>query len=369
MNNFPEKWRKINVTLSHDWLTGMRGGERVLEILCEGFPQASIFTLFHKQSAVSDIINAHNINTSFLQNIPGITQHYRWLLPLFPLAISNMYAPPTDLLISTSHCVAKALPLAPKTRHICYCFTPMRYAWIFYDEYFGRNPAKALIAKPILSMLRAWDKKTSSRVNRFVAISKHVQTRIKNFYGRDSDVVYPPVNTHCFSQEYKANGLFDLIVSALVPYKRIDLAVRAYSRSGTPLKIAGTGSEMKKLRAISTSNIEFLGWQSDEQIAQLYQTCRMLIFPGEEDFGIVPVEAQANGKPVVAYARGGALETVIPDTTGILFEEQTEQSLLDAVHSCASTKWDPGAIRANAEKFSVSNFIKGLAGIIDETLS
>lgn len=367
MNSFPEKWRKLNVVLSHDWLTGMRGGERVLEILCEGFPSAPVFTLIHNHAAISEIINSHDIHTSWLQNVPGILKYYRYFLPFFPQAVSQMHAPQADLMISTSHCTAKAVRVKPETKHICYCFTPMRYAWVFYDEYFGHNPIKAVIAKPFLKALQTWDRKTSARVDRFVAISKHVQTRIKTFYGRESDIVYPPIDTSRFSISDKHEN-FDLIVSALVPYKRIDLAVKAYSRSGTRLKIVGTGGELEKLRAIAAPNIEFLGWQSDDKITSLYRNCRMLIFPGEEDFGLVPLEAQACGKPVVAYGKGGALESVIANTSGIFFEEQTEQCLLTAVDKCASIKWDPSVIRAHAEKFGITNFIQGMTDVIEKTL-
>jgi len=181
MHKFPDDLSKLNVVLAHDWLTGMRGGERVLELLCNAFPDAPLFTLFHNPTAISDSINCHKITPSWLQNVPGIIKHYRYLLPLFPGAIEGMPTPEANLLISTSHCVAKGLPVKHRTKHLCYCFTPMRYAWTFYDEYFGKNPIKALLAKPMLAALRKWDKNSSGRVNRFVAISHHVRKRIKDF--------------------------------------------------------------------------------------------------------------------------------------------------------------------------------------------
>jgi len=365
---FPEQWSRLNVILSHDWLTGMRGGERVLEILCEGFPKAPIYTLLCNPKVISPIINSHPISTSWLQSIPSVSRRYRSLLPLFPAAVKSMRPPEADLLISASHCVAKALRAQPRTKHLCYCFTPMRYAWTFYEEYFGKNRVKGAVAKPMLAAMRRWDRNASSRVDRFVAISKHVQKRIKAFYGRESDIVYPPVDTvRCTPGEPTA-GAFDLVVSAMAPYKRVDLAVSAYSRTGYPLKVVGVGGQLDRLRAMAGDNTEFLGWRSDDEVLDLYRSCRMLIFPGEEDFGIVPLEVQSCGKPVVAYARGGSLETIRKDVTGVFFEEQSEDSLIAAVEKCASTEWNPVAIRAHAEAFGVENFISGIAQSVENCL-
>lgn len=367
MTQYSEKWPRLNVSLCHDWLTGMRGGERVLELLCDGFPSAPLYSLIHNPSAISPSINAHPIHTSFIQHIPGIFSYYRNFLPLFPCAIESMHPPKgTDLIISTSHCVAKGIKPPAGAKHICYCFTPMRYAWTFYDEYFGAQPIKSLFAKQLLPMLRSWDKKSCDRVDVFVAISKHVQKRIMDFYGRESDIVYPPVDTERLTPGKTNEKKFDLIVSAMVPYKRIDLAVKAYNRLGYPLKIVGIGGELKKLKAIAKDNIEFLNWQPDEIILDLYRSCRMLVFPGEEDFGIVPLEAQSCGRPVVAYARGGALETVVDNNSGIFFNEQTESSLIQAIETCASREWDPESIRAHAENFSTNNFLNGIAGVINK---
>jgi len=349
------------VVFSHDWLTGMRGGERVLETMCQVFPSAPIYTLIHNPPAISSAINAHTVKTSFLQHFPGVFRYYRNLLPLFPAAVKSLRPPSSDLVMSMSHCIAKGLH-ARGTPHLCYCFTPMRYAWLFHREYFGGNPLKAIAARPVMAALRRWDFAASRRVTRFVAISENIRERVKRFYGREADVVYPPVDTErCTPGPAPTSGTFDLIVSALVPYKRLDLAVRAYARSGYPLKIVGTGTELQALRALAGPNTEFQGWRTDEEVLDLYRGCRMLVFPGEEDFGIVPVEAQACGKPVVAYARGGILETVVDGTTGVFFREQTEDSLLAAVSDCASRRWDPAAIRNNAERFSTSRFLQGIA--------
>jgi glycosyltransferase involved in cell wall biosynthesis len=365
MNKFPNNWKSKNVTLSHDWLTGMRGGERVLEILCDGFPKAPVYTLFRNPANISEKINSHPIWTSYLQSFPGITKYYKNLLPLFPCAIQLMRPDRADLLISTSHCVAKALPHDKSCRHLCYCFTPMRYAWMFFDEYFGNKPVFGTMIKPILALLRKWDKRTAGSVDAFVAISEHVRQRIKDFYGRDSDVVYPPVDTSIWTpSEGISTDKYDLVVSALVPYKRVDLAVKAANKTGFPLKIVGTGNEYNTIQPIAGKHIEFLGHKSDAEILELYRNCRMLIFPGEEDFGIVPVEAQSCGKPVVAFAKGGALESIVDEKTGIFFKEQTTESLVTAIEKCAATKWDSGAIRSHAMKFDTQVFIDNLDKVI-----
>ncbi len=358
---FPTTWSNLKVALSHDWLTGMRGGEKCLDLLCQGFPGAPVHALIHKPEGVSGTINAHPVRTSFLQHIPGIFSTYRYFLPVFPLA-ERLFPPvQADLLISTSHCVAKALRTAPGTRHLCYCFTPMRYAWTFHDEYLGAGSLKQHLARPLLGALREWDRKVAGRVDRFVAISQHVRKRIEKFYGRPADVVYPPVDVDFYTPgEPGAGGDFDLIVSALVPYKRVDLAVRAYAKLGFQLKVVGTGTDTRALRALAGPRTEFLGWRSDEEIRALYRDCRLLVFPGEEDFGIVPLEAQACGRPVVAYGRGGALETILDNQTGLFFSEQSEASLLAAVARATAIPWQTSVIRRNAEQFSPQAFLDGL---------
>ena len=358
------------MALSHDWLTGMRGGEKCLELLCAGFPAATIHTLIHKPERISETINRHRIITSWLQAVPGITSHYRYFLPFFTTAVAMLPRPEADLLISTSHCVAKGVRMRRGTRHLCYCFTPMRYAWTFHDEYFGDDPVKRRLVAPLLAYLRDWDRRSAARVDRFVAISQHIRRRIDIFYGRQADVVYPPADTEFYTPDPRGgHDGYDLVVSALVPYKRIDLAVAAYSQFGYPLKVVGTGGEYERLRAVAAPNVEFLGWQPNEAIRDLYRRCRLLVFPGEEDFGIVPVEAQACGKPVVAYGRGGATETIVEEKTGVFFQHQSEEALLGAVHQCADRAWSVDEIRRNAERFSVQNFIDGMDESIRRCLS
>jgi glycosyltransferase involved in cell wall biosynthesis len=360
----PSSWKDLDVILAHDWLTGMRGGERCLELLCEGFPDAIIYTLIHNAEQVSDTINRHQVQASSMNRLPWIRNHFRVLLPLFPRFVEAIKPAGAEVMISTSHSVIKGLRPPEGTRHICYCFTPMRYG-MFYNEYFGINPIKELVVRPMLSRLRAWDTRASDRVDRFIAISEHVRRRIRYFYGRESDVVYPPVDLDRCTPGKSGTLDFDLIVSALVPYKRIDLAVEAYSRLGYPLKIVGTGSQYRKLRKMAGPSIEFLGWREDEEVLDLYRNCRFLVFPGEEDFGIVPLEAQACGRPVVAFGRGGALESVEHGRTGIHFRRQKPEDLLAGIEEAAGQSWDTATIRKHSEKFGIQQFLNGIARNVD----
>jgi glycosyltransferase involved in cell wall biosynthesis len=368
MMAYPPTWENMDTALCHDWLTGMRGGERVLEILADGFPHADIYTLIHNPGSVSERIEKHPIHTSWLQKVPRVMDIYRYFLPLMPRIIRRFHPPEGDLIISTSHCVAKGLPKTGRTRHLCYCFTPMRYAWLFRDEYFGRNPLKRAIYDPILSSLQRWDRKSAAEVDLFVAISQHVAERIRRFYDRDAVVVYPPADTDYFTPVDDAHGGYDFIVSAMVPYKKVDLAVQAYNRIGYPLKIMGSGSDLDALKQQAGPTIEFMGRQSDEVLREALRGCRFLVFPGEEDFGIVPVEAMACGKPVIAYGKGGVRETVVDGETGLFFAEQRESDLVAAIETAAGINWDAGIIRARAEQFSIQAFIDGMEKAVGECL-
>jgi glycosyltransferase involved in cell wall biosynthesis len=354
----------LKAGLCHDWLTGMRGGERVLELLADTFPDAPVYTLLHNPGSVSKRIESHPIHTSPLQRIPGIFDHYRTFLPFMPWMIRS-WKPPSDLdlMISTSHCVAKGIRTGPDTRHICYCFTPMRYAWLFHQDYFP-HPATRALLKPVLAALRRWDKRTAGRVDHFVAISEHVRARILEFYGREADVVYPPADTDFFQLSDRPREDFDFLISALVPYKKVDLAIRAYTQSGYPLKVMGTGSGLSGLRKLAGPNIEFLGRQSDEVLREHYQRCRFLIFPGEEDYGIVPVEAMACGTPVIAYGCGGVTETVLAGETGVFFHQKLPEALNQAVEQAATLSWDRVRIRKQAEQFDNQHFLDGLGRIV-----
>lgn len=359
----------MSVALAHDWLTGMRGGEKCLELLGTGFARADLYCLLHKKGSVSTVIENRRIHTSVLQHIPNMAALYRYFLPVFPWAIRTLGKPDADLLISTSHCAAKALPVNDRTRHLCYCFTPMRYAWTFHDEYFGASPLKRAALAPLLGGLRRWDRTTAQRVDHFVAISHHVRKRIEKFYGREADVVYPPADTAYFTPDTSVvREDMDLIVSALVPYKKIDVAVQAYNANGRALVVVGTGTEFNRLRAMAGPNIRFTGWQPDDVIRDYYRRCRFLVFPGEEDYGIVPVEAMACGMPVLAYRRGGVTETVIDGVTGRFFDTQSAPDLNRCIASALEQSWAPEQIRAQAERLGGQAFIDGMARSIETCL-
>ncbi len=357
----------MKIALVHDWLTGMRGGEKCLEVLCELFPDAPIYTLLHNKGTMSSAIESKKIFTSFLDNLPAKQKQYRKYLPLFPFAIAQFDLSEYDLIISTSHAVAKNVRVRKDAVHICYCFTPMRYIWDMYEQYFGKGKAgigiriAMMVVAPIL---RWWDVKTSSRVSFFIAISEEVRSRIKKHYNRSSDMIYPPVDTEQFQLSTSSEDFY-LIVSALVPYKRVDLAVESFTANGKKLVIAGTGPESGKLKSMAGSNITFLGWQSDEELAQLYSQCTALIFPGEEDFGIVPLEAQASGKPVVAFSKGGALETIIDGKSGVFFNKQTAESLQQALERLSLIKFNSTDIRRHALGFSRSIFKQKMKDYIE----
>ncbi len=361
----------LRVALVHDWLTGMRGGEKCLEVLCRAFPEATLYTLIHRRGTLSPAIESMKIRTSALQRIPGVFRWYRHLLPIMPLAAKGWRVKDVDLVISLSHCVAKAVVPPAGVAHICYCFTPMRYAWQGRDTYlesWADRPIRRLLARRMLSRLRHWDRRTASRVSHFVAISETVRRRIERCYRRDSRVIQPPVNVDFYSPVPEAaRGDDYLVVSALVPYKRIDQAVAACSQSGRRLNVIGEGPERARLEAMAGSLVKFLGWQPDDVIRDHYRHCRALIFPGDEDFGIVPIEALACGAPVIALGRGGVAETV-DDAVGRTYAEPSAQGLqtaLDAweAHGCPH---DPQEGRRRAMALSLTVFRDRILGLIGE---
>jgi glycosyltransferase involved in cell wall biosynthesis len=363
----------MKVALVQDWLTGMRGGEKILEVLCELFPDATIFTLLHNEGAMSPTIERMNIQNSFIQSLPMKATKYRNYLPLMPLAISSMDFSEYDLIISTSAAVAKGAIPGDGAIHICYCNSPMRYVWDQYQEYFGKGRA-GFLTRSVMALvapsLRRWDVRSSNRVHYFIANSHNVAERILRIYHRTSDVLYPPVSTDQFTVSEKDDGYY-LIVSALVPYKRVDLAIEAFNKNGKHLLVVGSGPEREKLEKQANKNLEFLGWQNGASLAQLYAGCRALIFPGVEDFGIVPLEAMASGKPVVAFGEGGALETVVADAvspTGVFFYESTVEALNTALRSLSTFKFDPYAIRRHAEKFDRVIFKQHMKDYIGQRL-
>lgn len=365
------------VVLVHDWLTGMRGGERCLEVLCRRWPEAPLYTLLHRLGSVSAAIERRPIHTSFLQRFPSIFGYYRYLLPLMPVA-AGWRLPPCDLVVSFSHCVAKAAQPPRGVPHVCYCFTPMRYAWHMREAYFGNHRlgrAKALLADRLLEVMREWDRRSADGVAHFVAISRTVQSRIAECYGRESAVIYPPVDTDFFCPAPLPREDYYLVVSAFAPYKRLDLAVAACNRLRRPLVVIGSGQDEARLRALAGPTIHFRGWQPDGVIREHFRRCRALLFPGEEDFGLVPVEAQACGAPVIAFGRGGATETVVPldgrrEPTGLWFEEQTVDCLAEAMQTFESHAADfaPTAPRRHALRFHKRRFEEEFLNFLHEVL-
>lgn len=351
----------------HDWLNGMRGGEKCLEAMLDVYPGSPIYTLFCERARISKKIASHPIHTSFLQGFPGINRVYRHLLPILPKAVESLRPAPCEVLLSMSHCVAKSAHKPKGSKHICYLFTPVRYAWCQFDEYFsGRNRMTQAAIRMALERLKKWDYETTPRVDQFIAISKHVAQRVHDFYGREASVIYPPVETDFYTPDpLIPREDFYLVLSALVPYKRLDLAIRAMSRANKRLIVIGEGPERKRLEKMAGPSVEFLGWRSDGDLLAYYRRARALLFPGEEDFGIVPVEMQACGGAVIGLGRGGLLETVRAGQTGVFFQEPTEQSLLEAVDTFEAQSWDPLRSRENALRFSRQRFVSELSRAIE----
>ena len=365
--------RAPRVALVHDWLTGMRGGERCLEVFCELFPNAPLYTLLHVPGSVSAPIERRRIVTSFVQRLPRAASQYRRYLPLFPAAVGGFDLSGYDLVISLSHCVAKAVRRPPGALHLSYCFSPMRYLWDLYDDYFGARAGLLVrsLMPPVAAALRAWDRRTDG-VDAFVAISHHIADRIRRVYGRSADVIHPPVDVARFSPAARVEDFY-LVVSALVPYKRVDLAVAAATRLGRRLLVVGTGPEARRLAAAAGPTVEFLGGRSDAEVAHLYARCRAVLFPAVEDYGIVPLEAAAAGRPTIALARGGALETMTgleqtaAPPTAVFFGEQTAGALADAIgrFEAEARRFEPAALRARAQQFDRPIFRRRVAEYVD----
>lgn len=371
---------KPRVVLAHDWLTGMRGGERVLEALCRLFPEAPLFTLLHEPGSVSATIEAHRIVTSPLQRLPArVRRAYRTLLPLMPAAVRALQLPPCDLVISSSHCAIKAVRPPRGARHLCYIHTPMRYVWDQREAYFGRGRARLptrLAAGLGIPALRAWDSRTASRVDWFVANSTVVQQRVQRAYGRESALVPPPVDLERFSATPSPGTRgFYFMVTAFAPYKRVEIALEAFRRLGRPLKVVGGGQDAARLRPLFGGDVEHLGNLPDAQVARLYSECRAFVMPAEEDFGIAPLEAQASGRPVIALARGGATETVVPleqsSPTGVLYPGGSVDDLMLAVRTfeAAEARFDFAACRRQAERFSPETFRRGFLAQVEGLLA
>ncbi len=377
----------MKIALVHDWLTGMRGGERCLEVFCELFPDAPLYTLLYCPGAISPTIEKHPIHTSFIQRLPFSKEAYRYYLPLFPRAIESFNLSGYDLILTSSHCVAKGVRVPKGACHIAYIHTPMRYIWDQHEAYFGQKRANLLVRQGMRIFrpwLKRWDAASNDHIDACLTNSHYVAKRILTFYNRQAEVIYPPVDFYRFSLSQREAGFY-LMVTAFVPYKQVDMAIAAFNQLRLPLKIIGAGPEERRLREMSSPLIEFLGYRDDAEVTKFYSACRALIFPGEEDFGIVPLEAMACGKPVIAYGRGGVTETVIPlntasgcaegsrkdDTspTGLFFYDQTPESLMEAVRLFERHQYqfDPIRIREHVKPFDKARFKDQIRASIDTT--
>jgi glycosyltransferase involved in cell wall biosynthesis len=350
------------IAVIHDWLTGMRGGEQVLEAILELYPQAELFTLFHFPGTTSPAIESRTIHTSSLQRMASGASDYRTLLPLFPRAIREFDLSGFDLVISSSHAVAKGVNAQGK-KHICYCHTPMRYIWDRFDDYFPRSkPLRRLAVSLIAKRLRKWDVKAAAGVTQFVANSNFVKDRIRQFYGRDAVVIHPFVNDDFFAAPLvEERGDYHVVVSALVPYKRVDLAMG----TGRNLVVIGGGPLLDELRARAAPNVRLLGHVSRETVIEQVSRARSLILPGIEDFGITPLEAMAAGTPVVALGAGGVLDSVVPGATGVFFADASVESLGRALDEAEARSWDRAAIRAHAARFTRAAFQEQFRQVVE----
>ena len=336
----------------------MRGGEKVLEVFCEMYPEADIFTLVYVPSRISETIKKHKIECSFINSLPWAWRRHQIYLPLFPLAIELFDLSEYDLILSTSHCVAKGSLTRATSLHVCYCHTPMRYAWDFQGVYRKAARPQWLVGTFFaltLEYLRRWDVASARRPNHYIANSHNVRRRIERYYGENADVVHPPVDSDFFTPGDE-DGDYWLMLSAMVPYKDLDGAIEAFNVSGKKLHVVGAGAQRNRLEAMAKDNVTFFGWLTDEEVREQLRKCKGLVFPGEEDFGITPLEANACGRPVVALRKGGVLESQVEGKTALFFDELTAELLNEAIIEAEEKKWDKEAIRSHGETFSRLRF-------------
>ncbi|MCD6290711.1 MAG: glycosyltransferase [Anaerolineae bacterium] len=361
----------MRVAIVHDWLNQVGGAEHVLEALKGLFPDAPIYTSIYDPDRMPANYQAWDIRTSFMQRLPGVSQHHQWFLMLYPFAFEAFDLSGYDLVISNKSAFCHGVVTPPETLHISYCLTPTRFVWM-YEAYRQREHIGQLsnaVLRVVIPWLRLWDRAAADRVDRFVAISRAIQQRIRKYYRRESEIIYPPVDTDRFRPLGQPPGEYFLVVSRLIPYKRIDIAVDAFTRLGLPLWIVGDGRDRAALEKRAGDNVRFLGRVSDAELVSLLQGCRAFIFPGLEDFGIAPLEAMACGRPVIAYAGGGALDTVVEGKTGLFFREQTPEALAEVVQRFAPTDFNPAECRAQAERFSQAAFRERLRTFVESQLA
>jgi glycosyltransferase involved in cell wall biosynthesis len=358
------------VALVHDYLVHYRGGERVFHLLGEIWPEADRFTLVYDPSGFPPSFTQRPIRSSFMQHLPGATSSrtFRAFLPLYPLAAASLDLRDYDLVVSNSSAWAHWAKTSPAATHVCNCLSPFRYAWSHYDELIGRSAVRAAVLGPLMQQVRRLDRQASRRVDRYVAISEVTRQRIERYYGRESTIILPPVDLDRFSVSRQVDNYF-LVVSALVPYKRVDIVVEAFTRLGLPLRVVGDGPERGALQAMAGPTVQLLGSLGDREIAELYSRCRALIFPSYEDYGIVPLEAMASGRPVLAYGAGGALETVRDGVTGRFFAEQTADAVAEGVRALDPDNFDPAEIRRHAERFGVPAFKAQFRATVEDAMA
>jgi len=360
----------MKIAIVHDFLSQYGGAEKVVEVFNEIFPDAPIFTTIYLQNRLPPIFKEMNIKTSFMQKFPFLDKHFKKYLVFYPKAIESFDLRNYDLILSSSSSFAKGAIKNKNACHICYCYTPMRYVWD-YNHYVEKENFSRTVLRMlpyVINRIKKWDINTINRVDHYIAISNHIKDRIKNCYNRDSIVIYPPVNIKNFKISDRVEKYF-LVVSRLNAYKNIDLVIDAFNDLGLHLKIVGTGPYKKTLEGmVKNKNIEFLGSVSDAELAEIYSKCQAYIFPGKEDFGITPVEAQASGRPIIAYADGGALETVIEGETGLFFNQNSKSSLIGAINKFLKTadNFKSEKIVANASRFDTSIFKKNIIEFINE---
>lgn len=360
--------RGRRVALVHDWLNQSGGAEYVLEVLVRMFPGAPVYTSMYAADRMPAAYRSWDIRTSFMQHLPAVTRRHQLYMPVYPLAFGARNLVDYDLVISNKSGFCHGIRTGPTTTHVCYCLAPTRFLWQ-YEAYAAREAlgrAVNLALRPFLGPLRRWDYAAAQRVDHFIAISREIQERIRRYYGRESTVIYPPVDIQRFSARAQGPGDYFLAGGRLIPYKRTDLAVRACSELGLRLLVFGDGRDRAALERMAGPSVTFLGRVPADELARLFASARAFIFPGLEDFGIAPVEAQAAGRPVIAFAGGGSLETVAPGRTGEFFAEQTVASLKDALERFDPLAYDPAACRANAEQFGEERFVEELRCYLDQ---
>jgi glycosyltransferase involved in cell wall biosynthesis len=360
----------VTLTLVHDWLNQRGGAEDVLETLVTMYPASPVYTSLYAPDLMPDFYRQWDIRTLWTDHLPGIHTHHQPYLPLYPLAWDRLDLSGADVILSNKSGFCHGLRHDSKTLHICYCLAPTRYVWQL-DAYIEREGFGRLVdlgLRPLISALRRWDYNAAQRVDQFIAISTDIQKRIETYYQRPSVIIFPPVDTQRFRPSATVEDYY-LVVSRLIPYKRIDLAVQAATRLGLPLKVGGKGRDMDRLKEQAGPTVEFLGYVPDADLPDLMARCKAFIFPGLEDFGITPVQAQAAGRPVIAYGGGGALDTVIPGKTGVLFPEMTVKSLMAAMQSFDASDYDPAVIRAHAETFDTTVFRQQLTEYVEQSVN